>query len=97
MDTAWQDQAACQKVYGEDGSELTAFEKAEMFYPPEGMRTGKVPLNAPARKICVFCTVKSNCLEYALRHNEIGIWGGMDDYQRQEEIKRRKCEEMRCT
>lgn len=37
----------------------------------------------PAKKVCVTCSVRLQCLQYALDHNEQwGIWGGLSRRQR---------------
>jgi WhiB family redox-sensing transcriptional regulator len=35
-----------------------------------------------AAEICVECNVAQDCLEYALRHGEYGVWGGTSERQR---------------
>lgn len=35
-----------------------------------------------AKNICVDCSVKEPCLEFALKHSEHGVWGGTTDRQR---------------
>lgn len=36
-----------------------------------------------ARRLCRACPVATDCLEYALRHDErYGIWGGLDPVER---------------
>ena len=43
-----------------------------------------------AKKVCLGCDVRGECLEYALQHDErFGIWGGLS------ERERRKLEEAR--
>jgi hypothetical protein len=37
---------------------------------------------ANAKKICSTCPYQIVCLEYALKHNEIGIWGGTTENER---------------
>jgi WhiB family redox-sensing transcriptional regulator len=47
---------------------------------------------ARAKKICAGCSVRRECLEFALSNNQIyGIWGGTtaDDRQRERRRKRR--------
>jgi len=39
-----------------------------------------------AKEICFRqCSVRGECLDHALTHNEFGIWGGTDDNQRQDQ------------
>src|SRR5579863_42053 len=49
----------------------------EAFFPEKGGSTRE------AKKICVGCEVRSECLEYALAHDErFGIWGGLSERER---------------
>lgn len=34
------------------------------------------------KKVCRGCPVKDQCLEYALEHGELGIWGGTSERER---------------
>jgi WhiB family redox-sensing transcriptional regulator len=55
----------------------------EAFFPEKGGSTRE------AKKICVGCEVRGECLEYALEHDErFGIWGGLSERERRR-IKRR--------
>ena len=55
----------------------------EIFFPPVG-KSGAV-----ARQICSRCSVRADCLAYALAaEEEFGIWGGLDQNERQN-LKRR--------
>lgn len=49
----------------------------ELFFPDGG---GNAAL---ARRICSTCPVVENCLQYAVEHNEQGIWGGTSAKTRQ--------------
>src|SRR5256886_9169874 len=49
----------------------------DLFFPERGASTKE------AKAVCGGCEVKSECLEYALRHGEkFGIWGGMSERER---------------
>lgn len=49
----------------------------EAFFPEKGGSTRE------AKKICSQCTVRSECLEYALANDErFGIWGGLSERER---------------
>jgi WhiB family transcriptional regulator, redox-sensing transcriptional regulator len=49
----------------------------EAFFPEKGGSTRE------AKKICVGCEVRGECLEYALQNDErFGIWGGMSERER---------------
>jgi WhiB family redox-sensing transcriptional regulator len=42
-----------------------------------------------AKKVCVSCEVRAECLEYALENDErFGIWGGLSERERRK-LKRR--------
>ncbi|GAB3598921.1 hypothetical protein GCM10027446_30180 [Angustibacter peucedani] len=68
----------------EDEGELSWQERAlcaqtdpEAFFPEKGGSTRE------AKKVCVSCEVRSECLEYALAHDErFGIWGGLSERER---------------
>jgi len=54
----------------------------DTFFPEPATNTGRVPKItkkklAEARKYCVPCPIKSECLEYACRTDSVGIWGGV--------------------
>lgn len=49
----------------------------EMFYPDKGGST------AEAKKTCLSCGVRADCLRYALVNNErFGVWGGVSERER---------------
>jgi WhiB family redox-sensing transcriptional regulator len=49
----------------------------EIFFPERGGSS------KDARKVCENCTVKFECLEYALNNKEqFGIWGGTSERER---------------
>jgi WhiB family transcriptional regulator, redox-sensing transcriptional regulator len=43
---------------------------------------GRTPVQA-AKKVCAGCFVRAQCLDYALRNHELGIWGGTTTNERQ--------------
>ena len=56
---------------------LCAQTDPEAFFPEKGGSTRE------AKKICLGCEVRSECLEYALGHDErFGIWGGLSERER---------------
>ena len=71
-------------VTDDDNAELSWQERAlcaqtdpEAFFPEKGGSTRE------AKKVCVSCDVRPECLEYALEHDErFGIWGGMSERER---------------
>ncbi len=73
-----------------EGGELLWQERAlcaqtdpEAFFPEKGGSTRE------AKKVCLTCDVRSQCLEYALAHDErFGIWGGLSERERRKLKKR---------
>lgn len=56
---------------------LCAQTDPEAFFPEKGGSTRE------AKKVCRSCEVRTDCLEYALTHDErFGIWGGMSERER---------------
>lgn len=55
---------------------LCAQTDPDAFFPEKG---GDV---RPAKRICVNCPVRPDCLEYALEHGERGVWGGLSEQER---------------
>jgi len=50
----------------------------EQFFPEPGGGAGR-----NAKRICARCEVQPECLDYALRHDDvIGVWGGLTDNER---------------
>lgn len=59
----------------------------EAFFPQEVEVEGKVVSSsyydeAGAKKLCGQCFYQTNCLAYALKNNEKGIWGGTTENER---------------
>jgi WhiB family redox-sensing transcriptional regulator len=76
----WQERAACQST------EATAF-----FAPDSERIREREKREAVAKKVCAQCPVQKACLEHALSVPEqFGIWGGMTELERQEEMRRRR-------
>ncbi len=56
---------------------LCAQTDPEAFFPEKGGSTRE------AKRICTGCEVRTECLEYALAHDErFGIWGGLSERER---------------
>jgi WhiB family redox-sensing transcriptional regulator len=56
---------------------LCAQTDPEAFFPEKGGSTRE------AKKVCVACPVKAQCLAYALDTNQrFGIWGGLSERER---------------
>lgn len=56
----------------------------ELFFSETRVETAELRL---AKSICNGCTHKTECLEWALEHDEFGIWGGTNENMRRS-IKR---------
>lgn len=70
MTTDWRNRAACRR------------EDPEVFFP-----LGSGPASdfdrATAKRICLGCPVRTECLEFALAHGlGHGIFGGLDEHER---------------
>lgn len=62
---------------------LCAQTDPEAFFPEKGGSTRE------AKKVCVSCEVRAECLEYALANDErFGIWGGLSERERRKLKKR---------
>lgn len=62
---------------------LCAQTDPEAFFPEKGGSTRE------AKRICQGCEVRTECLEYALQHDErFGIWGGLSERERRKLKKR---------
>lgn len=62
---------------------LCAQTDPEAFFPEKGGSTRE------AKRICLGCEVRAECLEYALAHDErFGIWGGLSERERRKLKKR---------
>ena len=56
---------------------LCAQTDPEAFFPEKGGSTRE------AKLVCRSCEVRTECLEYALEHDErFGIWGGLSERER---------------
>jgi len=56
---------------------LCAQTDPEAFFPEKGGST------RDAKRVCLSCDVRSECLEYALENDErFGIWGGLSERER---------------
>ena len=62
---------------------LCAQTDPEAFFPEKGGSTRE------AKKVCLSCDVRGECLEYALQNDErFGIWGGLSERERRKLKKR---------
>lgn len=53
---------------------------SEAFFTIEGSSTYS-DINM-LRRICSNCEIKQQCLDYALKHEVMGYWGGTTEYER---------------
>ena len=68
---------------------LCAQTDPEAFFPEKGGSTRE------AKKVCLGCDVRSECLEYALANDErFGIWGGLSERERRR-IRRQRAQAAR--
>jgi WhiB family redox-sensing transcriptional regulator len=75
IDDAWQVKAACRGP------------QAAVFFPPSHFerKDEKVEREARAKAICLTCSVRQPCLEYAVKIREPhGIWGGLNELERKQ-------------
>ena len=62
---------------------LCAQTDPEAFFPEKGGSTRE------AKRVCMSCEVRVQCLEYALENDErFGIWGGLSERERRRVKKR---------
>lgn len=55
----------------------------DMFYPEKGGST------VEAKRVCGMCSVRQQCLDYALaNHERYGIWGGVSERDRRKMERR---------
>jgi len=64
--TNWQADGLCRQV------------DTELFFPEAGGAESALA----AKAVCLACTVRMACLEYAIEHGERGIWGATTTGQR---------------
>lgn len=62
---------------------LCAQTDPDTFFPEKGGST------RAAKRVCLTCDVRGECLEYAVNHDErFGIWGGLSERERRKLKKR---------
>ncbi len=75
----WQAKAACRGP------------QADVFFPPSRVerKDERLVRERSAKSICRMCTVRTDCLDYALRIREPhGIWGGLNEAERKQVLER---------
>ncbi|SHJ15165.1 WhiB family transcriptional regulator, redox-sensing transcriptional regulator [Tessaracoccus bendigoensis DSM 12906] len=64
-------------MYAWQADALCAQTDPEAFFPEKGGSTRE------AKRVCQGCTVRTECLEFALAQDErFGIWGGLSERER---------------
>jgi WhiB family transcriptional regulator, redox-sensing transcriptional regulator len=63
---------------------LCVGEDPGIFFPASG------DSGTMARGICIACLVGEDCLEYATKADEFGIWGSLDQQQRRARRRRQR-------
>ena len=75
VDEPWSAPSAGDESWRLDA--LCAETDPEAFFPEKGGSTRE------AKRVCVGCAVRTECLEYALSNDErFGIWGGLSERER---------------
>jgi WhiB family transcriptional regulator, redox-sensing transcriptional regulator len=69
----WQDYAACAGM------------DVNLFFPSEGEKEDDRK-TASARSACAVCPVRMQCLDFAIRLNCAGFYGGMTERQRKDYV-----------
>ena len=69
-----------------DGAECRRTDRPDIFFSDtEKKGKDKERYVRLAKEVCARCTIKDDCLLYALRNNEeFGIWGGLTEAERKE-------------
>ncbi|MDJ0385084.1 WhiB family transcriptional regulator [Streptomyces sp. G-G2] len=70
----WQADAACRNVG-----------PARFFHPAGERGEEREDRDAAAKRVCAHCPVRRDCLEHALRAQEVfGVWGGLTEDERRD-------------
>ena len=84
----WRGSSTCStetatRTAGGRTAALCAQTDPEAFFPEKGGSTRE------AKRVCLTCDVRQECLEYALANDErFGIWGGLSERERRKLKKR---------
>lgn len=63
--------------------------KTDLFFLPAHKSREIIAKEKEAIFICEPCPIRENCLEWALHHEQYGIWGGTTEHQRRVLRKKR--------
>lgn len=67
--------------FSDKGDPVCAQTDPDLFFPDKELPTYREIMHM-AKEACGTCPYKNECLEWALKNNEIGIWGGTDEIDR---------------
>jgi WhiB family redox-sensing transcriptional regulator len=82
LERFWRERAACRNM------------DPNLFFPNSGRKLDNEKQEAIAKAVCARCVVRTSCLEYALRTDQIiGVWGGMSEEERRNYAIRRSTEQ----
>jgi WhiB family redox-sensing transcriptional regulator len=59
----------------------------EIFFPERGTARWE---GEAVRRICHACPYQTECLDWAIEHSELGIWGGTTEQERRKLRRMRK-------
>lgn len=63
----------------------------EWWYPKKAETSEQRQQRLTAKKVCMDCCVRKECLDYAIEAEEVyGIWGGLSFNEREQEIAKRR-------
>lgn len=65
-----------ERAHGWRAEALCALTDAALFHPQKSQSA------QPAKAVCAVCPVRPECLDYALTHDEHGVWGGLSRKER---------------
>jgi WhiB family redox-sensing transcriptional regulator len=90
QDLRWQQDAACWSMFKDTGEDI--------FFPPDnpgGPKAGRGVLGESqrikeAKMLCKVCPVRQVCLDYAIKNECTGIWGGTTDSERRKIARERR-------
>jgi WhiB family redox-sensing transcriptional regulator len=72
-----------------DAAECLAYDP-DTFFP----ETGQGDLVREAKRICGWCEVSDQCLDYAIKHRIwVGVWGGLTERERRKVKAQRRGQE----
>lgn len=72
MNLSWQEHGACVGTDPDQWYDLVDYPDMLLSRSTEGLRS-----------ICARCPVQPQCLEWALNHENFGMWGGLTPKERQ--------------